>query len=313
MDWALLGLEIVAIMAFCSLLDWFTSRKEQIASKDMIVGWYVRLDEFNYRQSMKQSIAFCNRLFDRIYGKRHFSWRCILVSYAVSIATVFLIASFTEVYHQEIVRYIIHMRTQQPIEGWDPLILAIGFIVIFFLALFANPLADYISLIETRYLLRLASKGRLRYLPLWLLLDIFLTVSILFFFHVLIMAILISSIDSVFGSPTLYDGLQVWKPYTEGFFYVLLCLPTSDEMAPLVQQFRPVIWSTFSTSIIFYIYCLCALFFKFLGLAKTRLLVLLQRLEENDRLFKGIGVFISACLVFSKAIIAIVQHICQGF
>lgn len=325
MDWALLGLEIVAIMAFCSLLDWFTSRKEQIASKDMIVGWYVRLDEFNYRQSMNQSIAFCNRLFDRIYGKRHFSWRCILVSCAISITSVCLIASFTEVYQQKIVKTISKIYQPQPppvvpTEGIaDFIILELAFVIAFFLALIANPLADYISLIETRYLLRRAAKGGLRYLPLWLLLDVFLTVSILLFFHFLIAFLFIITFGiQLFGIElvsdiTLDEYLKIIKELVKGFFYVLLCLPTSDEFAPLVQRFRPVIWSTFSTSIIFYIYCLCALVFKLLGLAKTRLLVLLQRLEENDKLFKGIGTFISACLIFSKATVTIVQHIGQGF
>lgn len=268
-------------MAFCSLLDWFTSRKEQKASKDVIVGWYVRLDEFNYRQSMNQSIAFCNRLFDRIYGKKHFSWRCILVSYAISIMSVCLIASFTEVYQQIVIGAFEY-------EAKIDEILVATFVL--------NPLADYISLIETRLLLRLAVKGRLRYWPLWLLLDVFLTLNILMF------------VWNMFGGGDI--NIRNYLDMVGGCIYVLLpFLPAPDEMDKFFSFLRPLILSTFSTSIIFYFYCLSALAFKFLGLAKTRLQVLLQRLEESDRLFKAIGAFISACLVFSKAIIAIVQHI----
>lgn len=320
MDWALLGLEIVAIMTFCSLLDWFTSRKEQIASKDMIVGWYVRLGEFNYRQSTKQSIAFCNRLFDRIYSKRHFSWRCILVSYVISLTSVCLVASFTEIYQRKIVETISDKSQPQStsnlpaidLEGRDEYLVPQLIIVLLILALTANPLADYVSLIETRYLLRFASKRRLRYLPLLLLFDVFLTFSVLMLVETTIIGTysLISGQWTDFSLDTILYDL---KKGCELFFRTLLCWPTSSFNTNALQALRPIVWSTFSTSIIFYIYCLSALAFKLLGLAKTRLMILLQRLEESDKLFKGIGAFISACLVLFKAIVAIVQHIGQGF
>ena len=71
-------------------------------------------------------------------------------------------------------------------------------------------------------------------------------------------------------------------------------------------------YSTFSTSIFFHMYCLSALLFKLVKLSKTRIMVVLEKLEDSDHLFKAFGGLLVAVVVFVKAVVELIQHIAQA-
>jgi len=97
MDWALTGATIGLIIAFCYLLDWLVSKKEEDKQKVTIIKWWSQLDDFNYGEAVRKSNIFCNELLNKIYGKEHFSGQCFSVSvcmtmFSVSILTIICIS-----------------------------------------------------------------------------------------------------------------------------------------------------------------------------------------------------------------------------
>ena len=55
MDWALTGTSIGLIIAFCYLLDWLVSEKEEDKQKVTIIKWWSQLYDFNYGETVRKS------------------------------------------------------------------------------------------------------------------------------------------------------------------------------------------------------------------------------------------------------------------
>ncbi len=111
--------------------------------------------------------AMFSRSFDAFYGKKHLSWRCFIRLSLVSIAAVALLTYF----------FLMSNSGQDMPIARDPY-LALGF----FLALGAilNVVPDYLSLIETRWLLRNFEKVHgFRWQCLFVLADLVFTATII--------------------------------------------------------------------------------------------------------------------------------------
>ena len=150
-----------------------------------------------------------------------------------------------------------------------------------------NIFVDYISLIETRIILKIATQHKPLILPVLLLVDLLLSAIVFCFFSLLLQYVSVGRIDQPLR---LFLNLITWESLGSSILF----------------------YSTFSTSIIFYIYCLSTLLFKFVKLSKTRIMVVLEKLEDSDHLFKALGGFLAAVVVFVKAVVELIQYIAQA-
>lgn len=285
MDWALTGASIGLIIAFCYLLDWLVSKKEEDKQKVTIIRWWDRLDNFSYGEAVRNANIFCNEIFNKIYGKKHFSLRCFGLSCCVSFLSVFILTIIT------IVRGYIDF-----VHWTEGVVLILTGITVL------NAWVDYVSLIETRLILRYASRVKLLFLPVLLLLDVFLSAAIYLLAFVTILSTFEMLSYILTGSfPSLLALNHFFLKYIPGII-------TFD----LIDPYESILfYSTFSTSIIFYLYCLSTVFFKSVKLSKTRIMVILEKLEDSDRLFKALGGFLAAVVGLVKCLVEICQYIAQ--
>ena len=285
MDWALTGASIGLIIAFCYLLDWLVSKKEEDKQKVKIIKWWSQLDDFNYRESVRKSNIFCNDIFNKIYGKKHLSLRCFLVSCCVSIFSVLMLMGIC--------------------IFCGVIDISVDLTVIVLLMLVINTCIDYVSLIETRLILRYASRVKQLFLPVLLLLDVFLTAAIYLLSLVILSYVL--RLILIFKGPNFIS-------FPDDFVLTLL-RETVPDLLTFDFNRDPfgciAFYSTFSTSIIFYLYCLSTVFFKLVKLSKTRVMAILEKLEDSDRLFKALGGFLAAVVGLVKCVVEICQYTVQ--
>ncbi len=135
------------VVVMCKAADWVEKRLNKQAKKD-ISNWLQNLDiEGQLSSWPKQYVA----IFDRVFGKNHLSWRCFLVSSAISITSGFMIITvfFAWIEEEKIVDVISEIYS----GGNYYLCFTI------FTLILVNVNADYFSLLETRYLLSILSKS----------------------------------------------------------------------------------------------------------------------------------------------------------
>ncbi len=297
MDWALTGAIIGLIIAFCYLLDWLVSKEEEDRQKVTIVKWWSRLDDFSYGEAVHNSNVFCNKLLDKIYGKRHFSRRCIAVSLCVSILSVMILS---------IAAFSIRPNTLYSQIGFRSM--AFGLL---WWAITINCWIDYVSLVETRLVLRFASRVRLSVLLVLLLADLFISAILFFLAYFVFLWVSFSLLDYRLEGLGYEHMIRLAIQQTLSHVASLpdiLMFSTTDDVTVISIYF----YSTLSTSVIFYVYCLSALLFKLLKLSKTRIMVVLEKLEKSDNLFKALGGFLAAIVLVVKCTVELVQHIRQG-
>ncbi len=273
MDWVVTGIILVLVAPFFYLLDWLTSKREKAESEITILKWFVYLDDFNYREAVSKANIFCNRMLDTIYGKGHFTSRCYGISCIISTLLIFILT-----------------------VGW----LAIGSIpssksgtifrgTFIIMTMMMNLQVDYVSLVETRLILRFAEKVKLLTLPILLLVDLLLS-AMIFSLASLVFFCFIRVLD-------LSELPFYWY-----YKYLLNAITWKNEASILF-------YSTFSTSLIFYLNFLSALLFKFMGLSKSRIMIMLEKLEDSGHAFKALGGLLVAVVVFVKAVVELIQYI----
>ncbi len=283
MDWALTGTLIGLIISFCYLLDWFVSKKEEDKQKVTIIKWWSKLDDFNYGEAVHNANISCNEMFNKIYDKRHFSLRCFKVSCCVSLFSVLMLQVIC-IFCGVIDLYYV---------PWT-----LGTILILTVTL--NMWIDYISLIETRIILKIATQHKPLILPVLLLIDLLLS-AIIFWLCTGLSAYVVTTGAYKLGLTTVDRTQPIWDRISLRLFLDYI---TCESVGSSI-----LFYSTFSTSIIFYIYCLSTLLFKFVKLSKTRIMVLLEKLEDSDRLFKALGGLLAVVVLFVKAVVELIQYI----
>ena len=264
MDWGLTVALATAIVAFCTLLDWLISREEEVLAKARLVTWFVQLDDYDLRGAIAASHQRFNQLFRAIYGTRIRSWRFFLASAASSYFAVAVVAIF----------FLAMGKFGEGGIANDVFQAMVG------MSLLVNVWVDIASLAETRWILQRIEGASLTTLLAFLLLDI------------------------------LFSALLYLVP-----FYLLLCW-TEGTLVPLGETLRDIFsWSestephiqvmffaTFFASALFYLYVVTLLLAWLLGLARTRLMVVIEKLESSNHLFKSVGAFLAAIVGLVKAI-----------
>jgi len=133
--------QLVAGGVLAGIVWKFFERVEAVLNDDTkleIAIWLVGRKKFGPKvQPWPETFA---RLFDRVFGTRHLSWkcfwRCCLASYVVFIIAV-----------------IIAITLSADRSPWN--IGVVRVLAVFLIVLFTNAIPDYLSLLETRYILRL--------------------------------------------------------------------------------------------------------------------------------------------------------------
>jgi hypothetical protein len=205
-------------------------------------------------------------VFDSIFGKRHFSWRCFWRSCVASIAAVVVMTLIWAALRPQEFKNFLYPRpifaSSEPptFEPWAVLLVFLG-------SAFLNFIPDYLSLLESRYVLRLM-RSRTSSLQVFALLivDLLATAAIALCVMGLFTALFLLPIDS--DEVTFSSVLTISKG---------LILGTTLSVEFFLQWPIPIgVWfySTFFTSVWVWLYALSGLAVKvgeYLGITLTRL------------------------------------------
>ena len=232
-------------------------------------------------QTIVESPQWFIEAFDRIFGDRHLTWRCFLRS---CVASMMAVSVMTIVW------------TVLDIDLWQSHLLlnqGSSIIVILFAALVFNLVPDYISLLETRWILRRVSHSGLKKLIVIVVLDVIITGGI-FVCGVGIIRILISCID---GHPMGVSEIAE-------FFSDWILLKTYID-----TPFGIFFYSTYFTSVWLYLFIAASIATKLLySLGRTGNQVL-ALLKVEDKPFNSMGLLLIGLLTLAFAIYAIIGAI----
>ena len=195
-----------------------TKTADEVLSEDVKKNIAARLDKLNPSGAIASWPADCIKVFNAIFGSRHFSLRCILMSL---VSSLLAIALFTALY-----------ITTRPLFGTASIIIkASGW----FLPL--NWVFDYVALLGSRVMLRFMVKSRGPTLILWMLLSFLIT-----FIIAMNAALNIAFMIAMFLAGTFLDPISWVLTLTANFKVFLPALP-----AAILMQIPAGIffWSTF--------------------------------------------------------------------
>ncbi len=146
-----------------------------------------------------------------------------------------------------------------------------------------NCVADYISLNKTRLLLKYCETANGWRLSLLFALDTFLTPLI--YSACFYLAVGLADIDlRAFRHP------------------IVLLSDAYTVITGNVVLTRIFLIATFGASLMFYAFLLSTFLVRLLGLLRSRLMILLERLEASDNLFKSVGAVLGGFLALGKGI-----------
>ena len=230
-----------AALAFSIRVVWFLfSKAETVVTSQtryQVSRWLWRLDPVSTMERWPKTFA---ALFDSVFGERHLSWRCIWRSCVASLTgVVILTLVWASIYPDGARNFFITF------QGFGLLFLGLG------LALF-NLVPDYLSLLETRYVLRwMGTKPSTRRICALLAFDIVVTGVIFFCTAVLITAFILiwGSGINIFLKDISGPLEGMWEAHVAGF----RLSSVSEEDFP---SFGIFIYSTYFTSVWMLLYAL---------------------------------------------------------
>lgn len=203
------------------------------------------------------STEFC-KLFDAVFGEKHFSLKCFLRSSLASIASVIVIFLLFDS-----VLGVLGTRTVEAIDFWDVVI--VGAVL--------NIVPDYLSLIETRYIIgKIHSIKKITSQLIILFLDILFT------------GIIISIIIVLYTSFLLSESVSI------------------AELMGIFSRYSLFFYSTFFTSVLVWIYLTSTWFMRIFS--RTPIFDILNTEKEPIHVsaFVGSVVILSACMLLKPVI-----------
>ncbi len=279
---------MIAIYGIAIVLSWGTYRMFKEADtyllrskKKELVKWLL-----GTKDSKNSIINPFLDIFDRLFSKKHFSLRCFLMS------ILFSISIFSLTY---LIYYKINYNNVPDFDlaGIDILKDILPFIIVFTI------IPDYLSLLETRFILGIMDKteGIMKKIFL-LILDFFLTFLIIATFLI---------IGTKLGSKYLMSDL-----YHFSFLDSWYSIPVQDhiefEGTPKANwkmsfPFSVFVYSAFFTSIWIWIYLLAALIIKLIFLPKVILKFALNYFDVRHKPLSVIGFVFSTILLITTFIL----------
>ncbi|MGB2728400.1 MAG: hypothetical protein WBD09_07970 [Halobacteriota archaeon] len=257
-------------------------------AKRKVAVWIKSFAAKSISQTVVESPRWFIEAFDRIFGDRHLTRRCFLRSCGASILAVFVMTVVWAVLDPTSCQ-----RFTAEVE--HPILFIL---LILLIALFLNLVPDYISLLETRWILRKVAQAGIKKLIVLLVLDVIITGGI-FVCGLVITGILIGCSEG--------DPIEVVVEFVDEFSEILnaLILFTTVDEPP----FGIFFYSTYFTSVWFYLFVASSIATKLLyslGRIGNRVLVLLK-VEEKP--FQSMGLIVVGLLTLAFAISAIIGAI----
>lgn len=262
---------------------WFLFEKldkvATLGARTEMSAWLLSLGRPSPMHTWSESFA---ALFDRVFGKKHLSWRCLLRS---SFASVAFVSVVTLVY-----------------TGLFPEVAsAEEYFWLIPLAVTVNLVADYLSLLETRWLLRWVGPGSAWYGVVMLLtFDVFATGAIWWASFNTIPEVISELISFARGDP--WDligpageswGLREWSSWMWNRAQEALSVPPADGDAWLTQI---LFLSTFFTSVWLWLHTLTLSASAALLRMNSGLGFLLRVTDVERQPFRSMG-FVSVLIV----------------
>jgi hypothetical protein len=137
---------VVAGGVLAGIVSKFFDRVENVLTENTkldIAVWLLGIKTTEKLQHWPDTFA---KIFDRVFGEKHLSWKCFLRSAMASCVAIALTLFVTFAVHNRnwyVAKSIIHE----------------GHLWFFLIVLVVNVIPDYVSLLETRFLLRFASRS----------------------------------------------------------------------------------------------------------------------------------------------------------
>jgi len=228
-----------------------------------IQEWWLTLDQTSTKNLLQKSCCLFVDLFDTIYGRNPWTWRCAWRS-ALSIFAVTLLTLVVESISPG---YIWHSQAPHVLALVGPLTLLAG-----------NLLADYLSLLETRFLLRWCRDRGLMATLVALIVDIPLSITCYVF-------VAGGSFGLLTGNWLFFDDLDdLVSQFTE------------------VQYATSLVYSTFFTSFLFYLFAITSLVFRVLLVLRVPLRAFLGWLASYENPVKTVAALAASIVVILKGI-----------
>lgn len=191
-------------------------------NKLSVSNWLSSIAEKSTSHTIVDSPKWFIESFDRIFGEKHLTWRCFLISSISSIIAVFFIL---------IVWGLLSPSLFIEIAKYDTLY------KVFIAALLLNIVPDYISLLETRWIMNNVADLKIRVLSKIIILDVIITGLI---FSGFFSFIFLTSGESI---NTIFNSLNVMIRFIE------------TDIPPLGILF----YSTYFTSVWFYLFIISSI------------------------------------------------------
>ena len=179
----------------------FFERVEKGLSEDTklrISLWLLEVNPAEYFKSWPETFP---AVFDTVFGDKHLSWRCFLRSSVASFAGLGVVVLVTLVWAEEDMGFAILFSD---FYG-TPLFLLLGM-----LGAALNLFPDYLSLLETRFVLRRMRRAGGVGLVGWLALDWLLTTAIFGFGVLFLVVFLVASSGEGLGRDLLAEWVQLF-------------------------------------------------------------------------------------------------------
>ncbi len=234
-------LSVLLISAF--IVDWMLKDEAIISLSSDLKKFSSQTDEF----TIHQQIGFVNKqfclIFDAIYGQHTWSWKRLLRSTALSLFFVLfsvLLIGIENTYLAPLTKSYVRSHNIEQI-----IILSLMFGCF-------NVAIDFISLLETRWVMGRAQNAGTITLVMWVVVDLILTSTIYIIFFGIIIIIVGLTIVGVPWEQIISDVMAKK-------IFVLFFSP---------DKALPFFVSTFGTSIVWYMFVFFVLFIKFLRRTK---------------------------------------------
>ncbi|NIR86336.1 hypothetical protein GWO13_01720, partial [Candidatus Bathyarchaeota archaeon] len=233
-------------LAFCGFIYKLFEKGDDLINDDakqQLKSWILRLKPTEKMQNWPSTFA---HWFDRVFGEKHLSWRCFFRSCLASLVAVVLVTLVWAALRPQELRLILKGFWLAP-----SMLKLTQNILFYFLVL--NLLPDYVSLLETRYMIKLMAKSNsvIRHITL-LVLDAVVT---MFIAAVLPLLLALFSVSMVSAQPI---SLQT-------YLAEVLPLTSNSLIIGFGAPFLAICFYTaFLTSVWIWLYALSAVLLKVL-------------------------------------------------
>jgi len=274
MNWTIIISLLILINGFCLLIDTLFGKSQIKKLKEILLELYVNIGDYDIKGIIKSSTGQIVKLFSSVFGDKHITTKCfsrsILSSFIALTISLIIFYGFTDystVIKSDVSNYVFWI----------------------IVAIFYNLVIDYISLIETRVLLKYVANKNLFFTFLLLIGDFIFSISLYLFSAILAYGFLYllsgGELSNYIEFIKLYFDKSIFTPFFK------------------VHSLSPFTYSTLFTSVLFYVLTLSNLVLKMLSIMKISINQFIDWFSNKEKPFQSIGYVFSSIVLIIKALI----------